>query len=413
MLKKYMICLATFSVAGLFSVVGQSTEAEDADFEAFLQQHSAEFEQYAQTQLAEFDNFVARWHEAEEAYRAELREHWNDVELSSQTRYVEYSADKQQRTVVDYETNQVIIEIKRPQAEPKPELEPETQPELEPELEQESERASEVAPEYLQQAAQQLKRLSNTRVADAVEQDPVRRKAGLDVAPMPLPSTSTSASEATLLSVEEAILNEEGLEVTESADVITIRLQLPTDLSSRRANNALPQVKQQAERWQLPPALVLAIMHTESSFNPMARSPIPAFGLMQIVPQSAGRDVTEFLTGQQQLLSPDYLYNPEQNIEAGSVYLHMLYNRYFNGVTDSQSRWYLAIAAYNTGPGNVARALTGTTILSTARERANQMSADMLYEFLINNLAANETRLYLQKVTEREAFYQQQLGITI
>lgn len=381
MLRKYMICLA------ISSLLSPSLLAQDAEFEAFLQQQNTEFEQYSQTQLAEFDDFVARWHEAEEAYRAELEQHWADVELSSQTRYVEYSDDKQQRTVVDYENNQVTIEIKRAGSST------------------ETEHVSGVNPKYMQQATQQLSRLSQTRVADAVARDPVHRKAGVSAGP--------TQSKATLLSADETILNEEALEISEAAGVITLKLQLPTDLSSRRANKALPQVKQEAERWNLPPALVLAIMHTESSFNPMARSPVPAFGLMQIVPQSAGRDVTEFLTGKQQLLSPGYLYNPEQNIEAGSVYLHMLYNRYFNGVTDPQSRWYLAIAAYNTGPGNVARALTGNLNLGAARERANQMSAAALYTFLLENLAANETRLYLQKVTERETFYQQQLGLTI
>lgn len=381
MLKKSTICLA------IFSILSHSPLAQENDFESYLQKQDRQFEQFAAARLSEFEDFVERWQAAEQAYRTELSQHWDEVELTSQTRYVEYSDDQQQRTIVDYENNQVIIEIKTNAVEtPSP-----TQPE--------------VSSDLLNQVNQTLNRLTQTQVSDAVERDPIHRQVG--------GGQSSKAADAKLLEADEVTVSEDNVQVTDSDGVTRLTLQLPTNLSSRRANEALPQVKQEAERWNLPPALILAIIHTESSFNPMARSPIPAFGLMQIVPQSAGRDVTEFLTGQQQLLSPEYLYNPQQNIEAGSVYLHLLYNRYFNGVQDDRSRWYLSIAAYNTGPGNVTRTLTGRTNLRGARDKANQMSSQALFDLLVNQLPAQETRLYLQKVTEREVFYQQQLGTII
>ena len=374
MLKRSMICLA------IFSFLSPSILAQDADFEKYLQQREAEFEEFAQVRMSEFDEFIARWQAAEQTYRDEIAQHWETVEVSSKTKYVEYSDNHQQRTIVDYETNQITIEIKQ-------------------DLVQQSD-------EVLDTAQQQLSRLSTTQVSEAIKRDPVRRMAGIS-------DGALDDSKATLLNADEIEFTADDLEVQEANGITRLTLRLPTDLASRRATEALPQVNYEAERWNLSPALILAIMHTESSFNPLARSPVPAFGLMQIVPQLAGRDVTEFLTGEQRLLSPDYLYDPELNIEAGSVYLYMLYNRYFNGVTDERSRWYLSIAAYNTGPGNVARTLTGKNNLQAARERANQMSSQAVYEHLIQHLPANETRLYLQKVTERETFYQQQLGITI
>src|SRR5690606_39594272 len=101
-------------------------------------------------------------------------------------------------------------------------------------------------------------------------------------------------------------------------------------------------------------------IYTESSFNPLARSHIPAFGLMQIVPTSAGKDISQELYGSPRLLTPDYLYDPEKNIEAGSVYLYLLLNRYFRQVADTESRFYMAVSASNTGPGNVARVMSHT-----------------------------------------------------
>ncbi|WP_159739967.1 transglycosylase SLT domain-containing protein, partial [Vibrio atypicus] len=95
--------------------------------------------------------------------------------------------------------------------------------------------------------------------------------------------------------------------ITKQKDRVTISYKLPANTLSNQAKRYLPEVQQQAKRYNLDPALLLAIVHTESSFNPLARSPIPAFGLMQIVPTSAGKDVSNFLQGQPRFLSPEYL----------------------------------------------------------------------------------------------------------
>jgi len=85
------------------------------------------------------------------------------------------------------------------------------------------------------------------------------------------------------------------------------------------------------------PALVHAVISAESGYNPIARSPSGAAGLMQLMPETARR------FGARNPL------NPAQNIRAGVRYLRMLMDLFDNNLE-------LVIAAYNAGENAVIRA---------------------------------------------------------
>ena len=172
-----------------------------------------------------------------------------------------------------------------------------------------------------------------------------------------------------------------------------------------RANRFKHEVLKQSKRFNIDPAVAFAIMHTESSFNPRARSHIPAYGLMQLVPESGARDAFNHVYKEDRLLKGSYLYVPANNIELGCAYISKIRFIYFRKVKDEKSAYFCTISAYNTGAGNVARAMTGETRLDVATNKINSMNSDKVYKTLKKKLPYAETRNYLEKVTGRIEYY--------
>lgn len=103
--------------------------------------------------------------------------------------------------------------------------------------------------------------------------------------------------------------------------------------------NAVPfgdLIHEKAQKYDVDPALVAAVVETESKFHPQAHSAVGARGLMQLMPRTGA------------WLGATNLYDPEQNVDAGVRYLKYLQDRFDGNLKK-------AIAAYNGGEGNVQR----------------------------------------------------------
>ncbi len=159
-----------------------------------------------------------------------------------------------------------------------------------------------------------------------------------------------------------------------------------------------------AKEYGIEQALIFAIIKTESSFNPYAVSHIPAYGLMQVVPASAGRDVYRALNNKDGIPTKEMLFTPKINIQYGSTYLDILFSRYLTGIKNSLSHEYCVIAAYNTGSGNVL------SVFHKDRKKAveviNSMTSAEVYRKLRTSLKYEEARNYLLKVTNAKKEFQ-------
>jgi soluble lytic murein transglycosylase len=128
-----------------------------------------------------------------------------------------------------------------------------------------------------------------------------------------------------------------------------------------------------AERYDLDPHLLAAVVNAESGYDPQAVSPAGAVGLMQLMP-----DTAEWLTGLDSWQggeSPE-LTDPDDNLALGACYLDYLIDTLGGGIRP-------ALAAYNAGQGVV-----GGWIEAAGGEDSFDL-ADIVYE---------ETRTFVERV---------------
>ena len=176
-----------------------------------------------------------------------------------------------------------------------------------------------------------------------------------------------------------------------------VKVAMVRNFEAKGADRYRPIVDKYAAQYHVSPTLVLAIMRTESNFNPFAVSGAPAYGLMQLVPTSGGREAYKHVQGVDQTPTAEYLFDPDHSIELGSAYLGVLSNTEFHAVDNPDSRDYCVIAAYNTGPKNVTRTFANDK--KDAFDTINHMDSAALYDKLRTGLPMEETRVYVVRVS--------------
>jgi soluble lytic murein transglycosylase len=143
-------------------------------------------------------------------------------------------------------------------------------------------------------------------------------------------------------------------------------------------------IRQQAEEKSLDPALIAAVIYSESHFRDNQRSPAGAIGLMQLTPGTA-RDIARRSGATNFRL--DDLDDPQVNISYGSYQLRYLLERY--GGNEA-----LALAAYNAGEGNVDKWLVDASV----NDR----------QFRVREIPFAETRHYVERVMDARKQYKKE-----
>jgi len=187
--------------------------------------------------------------------------------------------------------------------------------------------------------------------------------------------------------------------------IISIKIPLSDDHMEKRRERYKELIEIEARRFNIPTEIALAIAETESAFNPKAKSHVPAYGLMQLVPKTGARDAYQWIYKKDKFISGRYLYKPRNNVELGCAYLSMIRHHYFSDIRDDERAYICAIPAYNTGVGNVSKALINKKNIKEASKKANKMNREELYDKLYSDLSSKEAKNYLKKVWTRKENY--------
>lgn len=236
---------------------------------------------------------------------------------------------------------------------------------------------------------------SDKPVTLSSEREPYLKGLVLDQLGKPIGAPETA--EAFAAHLLESKTTQRSVDVNGAAkQALAVTIPMVSNFSNKQAEKYKDLVKDYAARHKISTSLVYAIMRTESNFNPYAVSSAPAYGLMQLVPTSGGRDAYRKVKGEDGIPSKEYLFEPANNIELGTAYLGVLSYSQLEAVQNEVSREYCVISAYNTGAGNVFKAFAKDR--STALNTINSLEPHAVYEKLRSALPYEETRQYLGKV---------------
>ncbi len=143
----------------------------------------------------------------------------------------------------------------------------------------------------------------------------------------------------------------------------------------------------EAEKQEIDPALLLAIMHQESLFEPTAESIAGARGLMQVMPATGDyiAERSDFVTN----FSADQLWLPYLSVKFGAWYISQQL-----GIFDGNQ--FAALAAYNAGPGNVLEWV--------------KTSSDL--DIFVESIPYRESRIYIRNIYVHLAAYRRLYGVS-
>lgn len=338
-------------------------------------------EQYRAKRQAMEAAWKQREQEIEEQWqkaKREIEKKWEKAQRSTKKEWVAYSPTYDSRSIVNFEDGEIEVTA------------------LVPLQKGEKKTAAEMLPAAQDELVRQFEQIFAERAGKSrtVLADQVVNRAGKPVQP-----------QAVKPFIQQEILPGATVDSkpVESRDgvtrvKVTAKVKMAPDHIKRRAQQYLDVVAASAQRFDVDPQLVLAVIQTESYFNPKAQSQIPAYGLMQLVPRAGARDAYNFVYQDDKVLDDVYLFDPTNNVELGAAYLHILKDQIFKDLKEGDKKNYVVICAYNWGPGNIRGKIL-------KRFPVEELPEDKVFA-LLSEKTPEETRNYLKRVTERMPLYE-------
>ncbi len=394
-----LLCLLYYLPNGYTQITDTlSFDEFSQSFEDFAKVERQKYDEFVKQANQEYKAYVKAEQEAFNKFKQEVEGYWgkDNFATSSKKEWVEYSDDKKSRSIVNFETGEIKVETLLPEQQNTIEIQ--------------------VIERIIQSS---IKNLSENTGSSKDYSTHIEPRKNLEISPIVsiedmADDKGESFNTEQISTIAKNIVKDKAYTVKEVKGKdgklrkeVSVELSLAPDYIKKRAAKFKTSIQKYAKRYDIPPALLYAVIHTESNYNPKATSHVPAYGLMQLVPKSGARDAYQYVYGKDKILTANYLYNADKNIELGAAYLRLLMDRYFSGVTNPQTRELCAIASYNTGAGNLARAFVSSKSPRQAVPLINKMTYEEVFNHLKTHLPYKETQDYIAKVSNRMASYKE------
>lgn len=424
---KLKVTILILSFVSVLSIHAQNTQDLNAIYEKARKEMDATrqaFQDSADKALNDYLKAEADMLDNYKKYCEELKQIWGDSEVVESTRkkWVDYSADKKSRTQVDWESGKVTIEVLADPGASEAEIRAKMKKAVSDLLANRgnatgfdltANKKNPVSDKPLLDGQIDLSRYGATPLSETEASKPASSRGGKEGSAdkKKVEDEAKAKEQEAVAKLPDTIVDSEKpvVETVKTSEgnkkVVSITLELVEDHIPKRAEKFKEIISRHSATYSIDEPLIYAIMEQESAFNPMAQSWVPAYGLMQLVPKSGGRDAYRFVHKTDKIPSADFLFDPDNNIQLGTGYLKLLMSTTFKNVQDARCRMLCAIAAYNTGAGNVSRSINGTTNISKAIPTINSMTYDQLFNHLKRSLPHAETKDYIQKVTSKMKKY--------
>jgi soluble lytic murein transglycosylase-like protein len=314
---------------------------------------------------------LARERRAQEIYKM-----WGSVREPSPTLHVAYTKDNDAFGEVDYKNGMLEVGA--------------------------------IAPVFFQDAARRIERLLAERLSFLLRSQSMPGVMDLE-GQLKMPGTGRMITQAEVQQFSRYVARsgEPAQSYTAPDGVRRLRKQIKIELVPEhlqaRVRKYLPHVQKAARIYEVEPELILAVIETESVFNPHAVSHAGAVGLMQLVPSAGALEASKLVYGEPRLLTREELARPDKNIELGAAYLRILLKRHFDEYqVEPRKRLFLVIASYNCGPRRVKNAL--------GKRDTRSLSSAEFYDLLLR-VVPSETQVYLQRVVRNMRQYKSMMGM--
>ena len=361
--------LLPFCLVAWLARAEETGARQDQSYEGFAKRTDSRYRAFEERVTQDFEFFQTENGEAYETRIKEANLKWDSTFAPEAKRQVLFSKDGNRRLSVDYEKGEMVYE----------ELLPEEPFDAEKVLGSEATAFRELARETNRRYGEEknffLRSFDATQTPEREIEPPVEFRDGKGV-----PRKKTR-----------------------------VRRKMLSEHLNRRERLVYPTVAKYSDLYGVERALVMAVIKAESSFNPASQTYVEhrdtfAVGLMQIVPELGGREAHAKVFGKPAVLETERLKDVDLNVRLGTAYLSLLQSDYFSWIRDEETRRYLAIAAYNTGPSNVSKAFfdaaghSGSHRLANLHAKINPLSGKEVLARLRRNLPYRETRNYLPRV---------------